>query len=62
MLYEGLLFVQPHGKGTVVRIAAHAPGAVFGRTDFLSPNTHRELFSVPDIALYASAPNHVFGL
>ena len=27
-----------------------------------SLNTYRELFGVPDIALYASALNHVFGL
>ena len=38
------------------------PGVVFGPTKFLSPNTYRELFDVADIALYASAVNHVFGL
>ena len=41
---------------------AFIPGAVFGPAKFLSPNTHRELFDVPDIALYASALNHVFDL
>ena len=38
------------------------PGVVFGLTKLLTLNTYRELFGVPDIALYASAPNHVFGL
>ena len=38
------------------------PGIVFGPAKFLSPNTYRELFGVLDIALYASATNHLFGL
>ena len=37
-------------------------GAVFGPANSQSPNTSRELFGVPDIALYALAPKHVFVL
>ena len=40
----------------------HVLGAVFSAAKLLSPNTHRELFTVLDIALYASALNQVFGL
>ena len=37
-------------------------GVVFGPAKYLRPNTYSKLFGVPDMALYASALNHVFGL
>ena len=51
--YVRLAYMAWHGLHT---------RAVFVPANFLSPNTYRELFGVPDMALYASALNHVFGL
>ena len=61
-LYYLVIRVPPYVRLTyVLRHGLHTRGCIRPRK-LLSPNTYRELFGVPDIALYASALNHVFGL
>ena len=44
-----------------LRHGLHTRGCIQPRK-LLSLNTYRELFGIPDIALYASVLNHIFGL